>query len=386
VNITIVASSLSRNSGGIGPVMWALASHCMRAGMRVELLSLWDEYVEKDCPSDGLPYRTFQVTGPRSLGYSSSLSRAIECSGADVLHLHGLWMYPGVAARKAANKLRVPLIISPHGMLDPWALRNSSWKKRVAGWLYENANLRSATCIHALCNSEFESVRLYGLKNPVAVIPNGIDLPAPVQGAPPWDGVIEPGKKVVLFLGRLHPKKGLPQLIEAWRLTGKPARAPWALAIVGWDQEGHHQELQSLIAQHGLEREVYLLGPRFGDEKTLAYQHADAFVLPSFSEGLPMAVLEAWAWELPVLMTPECNLPCGFEKNAALRISTDSKALASQLESFFRLTDGEREQLGRNGRTLAEASFAWPGIAKQMVSVYEWVLGGGPPPECVRMD
>jgi poly(glycerol-phosphate) alpha-glucosyltransferase len=272
-------------------------------------------------------------------------------------------------------------------MLDEWAVKNSRWKKRLAGLLYENSHLQLASCLRALCQSEARAIRSYGLRNPVCVIPNGIDLPESTPSSPPpWAGMIEPGRKVLLYLGRLHPKKGLPNLLRAWadlRQRQSPAADQWDLAIAGWDQGNHENDLKALATQSGIASSVHFLGPQFGEAKASAYHHADAFVLPSFSEGLPMVVLEAWANRVPVVMTPECNLPEGFEADAAIRVTTEPREIAAGLEALFAMPDGERRAMGARGHQLVAEKFTWPQIAAQLIGVTEWVLGGGDQPECV---
>lgn len=230
-------------------------------------------------------------------------------------------------------------------------------------------------------------MREFGLKTPICLIPNGIDLPNEIaKAAPPWDGRVESGKKVLLFLGRIHPKKGLPILLEAWRKV-QPERSSatgWMLAIAGWDQGGHEAELRKYVAEHSLEDSVIFLGPLFGEAKQSALSNADAFVLPSHSEGLPMTVLEAWANHLPVLMTPACNLPVGFDTDAALRITPEPVEIAEGLKVLFDMTDNQRKEMGERGRILVADHFTWEKVAGQLHAVYTWVLGGGTPPECVR--
>ena len=270
-------------------------------------------------------------------------------------------------------------------MLDPWALKNSAWKKKIAGWLYENRNLRSAACIHALCESEYQSIRAYGLKNPVAIIPNGVDLPSPTDTkvTPPWEPRVDGDKKVILFLGRIHPKKGLVNLVKAW---SKVKPKDWILAIAGWDQGGHEIQLKELVAEFGLTEDVIFLGPVFNDLKQACFQNASAFILPSFSEGLPMSVLEAWSYGLPVLMTKFCNIPEGFEANAAIEIQPEPDSIAEGLKNFLNLHESVRKQIGQNGLELVKNKFTWPKIAVEMIDVYKWILGQGEKPDCVRLN
>jgi glycosyltransferase involved in cell wall biosynthesis len=305
-------------------------------------------------------------------------------------------------------------------MLDPWAVRNSRWKKRLAHLWFEGAHLRDAACIRALCESEAQSIRAYGLKNPVCVIPNGIDL---VDAEMLKTETLKGEKKTLLFLGRLNPKKGLVNAIKAWKTArdqGSEIRGQedeWQMVVAGWDQGGHEAELKRLCTELGLaytdipaaefvdesttepERPtplgtsgrarrssptVIFVGPAFGETKDALLRRASAFILPSVSEGLPMSVLEAWSYRLPVLMTEHCNLPEGFAADAALRIGTDVESIAEGMRLLLRSPVSDLRSLGDHGRQLVSERFTWPQVAAQMKEVYEWVLGGGPKPGCVR--
>ncbi len=151
-------------------------------------------------------------------------------------------------------------------------------------------------------------------------------------------------------------------------------------------QDGHEEELKRIIDEKGLTRDVIFLGPAFGDAKKACFQNADAFVLPSFSEGLPMSILEAWSYSLPVVKTRECNIPEGFEAGAAVEVSPDVDSVVNGLKSLFSLSAAERKNMGLRGRNLVEAKFSWPQIAGQMIEVYKWVLGQGSQPNCVKLD
>jgi glycosyltransferase involved in cell wall biosynthesis len=383
-----VLSSISRLGGGIAPAVWTLAECQKSAGLLVALASSHDQYTSLDVAvHNDVTYSTGRAVGPKVFGYSPELRRYLHAQDGtiDILHSHGLWMYPGYAVHVVGRRDAIPYVVSPHGMLDSWALKNSAWKKKIAGWLYENRNLRSAACIHALCESEYQSIRAYGLKNPVCIIPNGVTLPemSAEPPAPAWDGQVPAGKKVMLFLGRIHPKKGLPNLIEAWSRV-KPKE--WLLAIAGWDQGGHENQLKKLVKDLRLDKDIIFPGPAFDEKKKAYLQNADAFILPSFSEGLPMSVLEAWSYGLPVLMTEECNIPEGFEANAAIEIKPEPDSIAEALKEFNGLPEEEQKQIGRNGLKLVKDKFNWPKIATEMINVYKWVLGQADMPDCVRLD
>jgi len=326
------------------------------------------------------------VIGPAVFGFCPKLVKALEQVRLDLLHLHGLWMYPSLACIKWACLTKRPYVVSPHGMLDPWALRNSAWRKRLAGWAYENANLRGAACIHALCDSELQAIRAYGLRNPVAVVPNGVDLACRQAFKPPvWGAKLPESVKILLYLGRLHPKKNLTRMLLAWKaLAREGALEQWRLVIAGWDQNGHEAELRRLAEELGIAESVMFVGPQFGEDKSASFHRASAFVLPSLSEGLPVAVLEAWAHALPVVMTPQCNLPEGFAVSAAVRVEPDPVSIAVGLREIVGMSEDERLAMGERGRRLVEERFSWPKVAGQMKALYNWVLGGGPRPEWVE--
>ena len=293
-------------------------------------------------------------------------------------------------------------------MLDPWAVKNSAWKKKLALWVYESEHLRSAACLRALCESEARAIRAFGLKNPIAIIPNGVDMleigdRRSETGNPPWAVRVEPGKKVLLYLGRIHPKKGLDNLIRAWAELKINRKSDWVLAIAGWDQGGHEDELKRLATGLAIPwadvrvnselrttnsepASVVFLGPQFNEAKSACYRHCDAFILPSFSEGLPMVILEAWACGKPVVMTPECNLPEGFPARAGIRITTDIEGIARGLTELFGRSAQELTELGRNGRRLTEEKFNWDRIARQLRAVCEWLVCGASRPDCVYVD
>jgi len=393
MKIAFITASVSRNAGGIFDIVRRLAQ-CIYSEQKIDVsvIALRDEFTDEDIKLwEPLKPLTYPVIGPRSFGYSSELSRALNNIDADLMHSQGLWMYTSIACGKWAKLTKKKYIITPQGMLESWALKNSRLKKKIAGWLYENYNLRNAICLHAVSKEEVKSFRSYGLKNPICIIPNGVDMPDDIipTNKPPWEHIIEPEKKVLLYLGRLHPKKNLDNLLRAWYITkrgGSKKINDWMLIIVGWDQLGYEAYLKKIAKELGIADMVYFLGPQFGDAKTLCFQYADAFILPSYSEGMPMAVLEAWSYALPLLMTPECNIPLGFEKNSAIKIKTDAIDIARGLNELFSMSDEERRNIGINGKKLVKENFSWSKISQQMREVYEWILGESSKPECVITD
>ncbi len=389
-NFIQLTSWLSTAGGGIPPVIRALTREYRQRHLECIVAGIsHSEGAPTEFPSDW-PVLAGRVVGPAALGYSPELARLLpqHVSKDSVIHVHGLWMYPGWLARRLTRATGAPRIISPHGMLAPWALRNSRWKKRVAAYAFEGQNLRTASCLHALCAAEAKNIRDYGLKNAVAIIPNGVDIPDGPESMrenrkPAWKEQIEPGRKILLYLGRIHPKKGLVNLLKAWSQIKK---SEWTLAIAGWEEGGHQGDLQKLASDLGLLSSVIFLGPQFGEAKSACYRDCDAFILPSFSEGLPMVVLEAWSYAKPVLMTPECNLQEGFAAQAALRVEPAIESIANGLDQLFQTSETERRAMGLRGLALVKDHFTWPKITLQMQAVYAWALGEGPQPESVLKE
>src|ERR1039458_8651482 len=264
VRILQLTSWLAPKGGGIPPVIEALAREYVYRGLACRVAGLAGGSCTPATLADQREVSCGRIIGPASFGFSPELRSALIAyvGSGSMIHVHGLWMYPGVLGRQLARRFGAKRIVSPHGMLEPWALQNSRWKKRLAAWLFENRNLRTVDCLHALCQPEADSIRAYGLKNPIAVIPNGVDISA-FQN-PPGRGLLEArfpalrGRRWILFLSRIHPKKGLSHLLRAWAgVNGeRGVRSPeWMLVIAGPDELGHEAEMKRLARDLGLERD-----------------------------------------------------------------------------------------------------------------------------------
>jgi glycosyltransferase involved in cell wall biosynthesis len=393
LKIGFVTPSVSRIAGGIFEIERRLAQ-CLTAlpETDVRVYGMRDNDTDADLATwRPLVPKTFPTCGPRGFGYAPRMLSEFMREDVDVAHLHALWMFSSVVVHRWAKAVRRPYLVTLNGMLDSWAVRNSAWKKRLALALYERACLRDAACIQVNSLAELQTARAFGLTNAICVVPNGIDLPETLDGAQPesenpMPSLVKQGRKVLLYLGRLHPKKGLTNLIKGWRhaLHSRPAASSsWMLAIAGWDQGEHEKELQILSAECGTQNSVLFLGPKFGAEKAACYRNCEAFVLPSLSEGLPMAILEAWSYAKPVLMTPECNLPEAFAAGAALPIRSEPESIKKGLHSLFDMSPTGHEKMGRRGLQLVLERFTWDTIAKDMRSIYAWLAQGGSPPACV---
>lgn len=384
MKIGVLIHSASNRAGGIfGATLGqnkALYQHC---GVKPRIFGLYDEQIEKDQNEwQPLPLTICRTTGPQSFGYAPELITAMQSARLDLLHVHGLWTYPAIASSVWARREAKPYLTSVHGMLDSWALNNSRWKKLVAGWLYQQSHLSNAACLQALTHAEADSMRSLGFRNPICLIPLGINIPDVAS----YPGERVRGQNVLLYLGRLHPKKGLTNLIHAWQVVRSKTQngsEPWVLRIAGWGEGTYEMTLKALCKELNVEDSVQFVGAKFGAEKEAAYRQAKGFILPSFSEGLPVVVLEAWAHRLPVLMTPQCNLSVGFKTGAAIEISFDVEGIAAGLKTLMSGSDAQRDGMGELGMKLVQASFAWRPIVEKIYSVYQWILKKDRIPDCV---
>jgi glycosyltransferase involved in cell wall biosynthesis len=284
------------------------------------------------------------------------------------------------------NLNTIPSVVTPHGALEKWALKKSWWKKKLVLTLYEWDNLYNASCLHAVGENEIQHFRDFGLSNPIAVIPNGISSDWLTSCGDPeafrCRFGIPSDRRILLFLSRITPKKGLPMLLEALRDL-QDVLADWLLVIAGEDEFGHRREVERLVEFFGLKRAVIIVGPLFDQSKRDAFAAADLFVLPSHSEGAPLVILEALSSGVPVLATkasPWEDLQvhsCGWWTNIS------KEAIAEALRDAFSRSPGDLENMGFRGRNLIATRLTWSKSAGMTIQLYEWLLGQRDIPEFV---
>lgn len=302
-------------------------------------------------------------------------AKALAATRGQIVHDNGIWSPGNIAACRAAAAQGLPLVISPHGMLEPWALAHRAWKKRLAWPLYQHQLLREAVGLHATAEPERASIAARLPGQPIAVIPNGVDCPlAPPDRRP---RLADP-QRTVLVLSRIHPVKNLPGLVAAWQIiAADPRFADWTLAIHGPDADGHRAVVAAAIAAAGLQQRVRLGDAVSDADKPALFAAADLFILPSFSENFGIVVAEAMAHGLPVIAshgTPWAVLP---EIAAGWHVAADPASLAGALATAMALPDAARAAMGHNGHAHAAAAFGWAGIAARMLDFYEGLLRGG---------
>lgn len=373
-----ITHNVSRLAGGLFESVRHLSQSVRLAGgVRLKVLGLADAKTAEDIKCwEPLDVQTFPVFGPERFGYAPGLVRELKASKPQLIHLHGLWKHSTFAVWRWARRTRTPYVVSPHGMLEPWALKQSRIRKAMAAWLYQMPCLRRATCIRATSRMEVESVRLAGFRNPIALVPNGVVIPDEPSAV--HKGLSRP--KRALFLSRIHPKKGLLNLVRAWKAV---LPVGWQLDIVGPDEGGHLAEVQAAVQQSGIGELVHFPGEVWGDARWRLYGESDLFVLPSFSENFGLVIAEALACGVPVITTRATPWEEIEHHRCGWWIDTGVEPLAQALKEATSMPPAQLSEMGQRGRRLIAERYAWGPLGRKMVQVYQWMLGCEPKPDCV---
>lgn len=362
------------HSGGTSTCTYDLLSAMHHIRYDIDLMTLQTDDLMgqgeswiKALPNDALtPY-----------GYSRNMKQFLKRSDYDLYHTNGMWMHCNHETCSIARQKQKPYVITPHGMLYPQALARSAWKKKlllIGGGV--DKDLRLADCIHCTCKEEMNHYRALGYKNPVAVIPNPVPIPSFID-----ELTNERNIKRVGFLGRLHPRKNVEALLDAWiRLGDKTKRAQ--LVVMGKGEAAYEAMLKERVKQSGLTN-VEFIGFVTGREKFERLASLTVLCVPSDFENFGMIVTEALSVGTPVIAslgTPweELNTRhCGYW------VSNDVQTLAETIATVLSLPDEEIRTMGENGKRLVQEKYQDTQVARMMQQLYDWILTGGTKPEFV---
>ena len=297
-------------------------------------------------------------------------SHLVETERPDLIHLHGIWSPFLAVITIVAQKYKVPLVISPHGCLEPWALNNKRLKKQIALWLYQSWVLRSASMFMVTSEQERNSVRRLGFSQPISIVHNGVDIPAYVE---PF---LRTEVNTILFLSRLHPGKGLLDLVEAWATVRQPG---WRIVIAGGDEGGHQAVVENLIRQKGLLSDFSWVGFVNGESKQACFAQADLFVLPTYSENFGIAIAEALAHGLPVITTTGAPWPGLLTHRCGWWVEPGVPGIALALTQALACSPDELQAMGQRGRQWVGDQFSWAKIGGDAVLAYAWLLDRNQP-------
>ncbi len=376
-----IISSLDPAAGGPPMVATRLAAAQAALGHEVALVAYAPTPAVRETikrAMAGVPHADavsiIELQRPRGLSRITAASAARELRRMprfDFFHMHGVWNPIIRAAARAAIANRIPFAITPHGTLDPWSLAQRPLKKRLALALGYRAMLNRAAFIHTLNDDERRLLDPLKLAAPREVVPNGIFLEELAN--PPARGTFRAAHAglgndpFVLFLSRLHYKKGLDYLADAFAIVQR--HIPDAQLVVAGPDEGARAEFERQVASHGV-KHVHLVGPLYGPDKLAALTDAAIFCLPSRQEGFSIAITEALACGLPVVISDQCHFPEVGEAGAGFITPLEPKDIAARLVELLR-DASLRERMGAAGAALVRSRFTWPKVAERTIELYK---------------
>jgi len=381
MKILHITANMSPEWGGPTKVVTELTEALARKGIDITIfVPIEKEDIVKISQLKGVKLQFFRQGFPARwwTSYSAELARSIrqKATNFDLIHIHEIWHHANFAAYRAAKKAGKPYIITVHGALEPWCLNYKKLKKKAYTVIFQRRILNEAAMIHAITQEEAKNIRAFKVHSPVTVIPNGINLEKyqHLLLREEFEKLYPElkGKKVVLFMGRIHPVKGLNLLTRAFSYITKNQNNI-QLVIVGPDSKGYKTQIKKMLKSGNIDEKTIFTGILTGSDKLAALSRADVFVVPSYSEVRSIVALEAMACSLPVIITRQCQFPEIAEAEAGIVIEPDSKQLAEALNKL--LSDPKLcKKMGENGRKLVLAKFTWDKITDEMIKVYKEIL------------
>ena len=369
MKILHVVPSISHNTGGPSRSVQGLVAGLNTVGVEAWLMTLY---------SGEEPW----VEGVAHFVNGEPFENVTIRIKPDIVHMHGLWNFDQHRCAVICRRWRIPYVIAPRGMLEPWSLQQKWIKKRIARFLYQDRDLKYAAALHATAESEAEQFRKLGFRNPVIVSPNGVNVPKNFSRVERVDRV----ERRVLFVSRMHPKKGGLELVEAFKKVvsgGAEEWRSWKVELVytvsGEFEREYEAKVRARVKELGLEEQFIFTGALNDDEKWAAYGRADLFVLPTYSENFGIVVAEALWAGVPVITTKGTpwkeleDRECGKWIDLPTEGSnpSDWSALVAALECMMSMSDDERRQMGESGRRLIEGKYSWDAVVEEMVEGYE---------------
>ena len=383
LHVVQTIGSIAERSGGPARTIRDLSEALARQGAQVTLVAGHDP-VHDDAllPPDAGLVRTVLVPVRRRYGLPHyDFTAAIGALGSkpDILHDNGIWSPSNIGAAAAARRLGIALVISPHGMMEPWAMAYRRGRKSAAWALYQRRILRQARGLCATARREAGPIRVRLPGMPVAVIANGVACPRHVPDRRPRETA---SARTLFYMSRIHPKKNLMTLVDAWAPLA--ARFPdWTLVIAGPDELGHSAELQKKVAAMGLQASVRIAGAIPDAAKDAAFAAADVFILPTLSENFGIVVAEALAQGVPAIVSNGAPWESLATEHCGWFTGTDAASLGAAMAEAMAMSPADRCRMGVRGHALVQRDFGWDGIAAKTLTFYQWLLQGGPVPDFV---
>ncbi len=352
--------SLHNSDGGPAQSVPSLAAAEAAAGADVRI-----------CTGDMPTIDLSQFTG---VGFVAGEPKVVTSHNwiPDLIHDHGIWLRSNHLSARLSRQKRIPRIVSPRGMLEPWCMKHHRFRKKAAWQLYQQRDLQSCAGLHATSDAEVSHLRSLGLTQPVVLLPNGVSSPPPENQPEKSLSNNQPGKREVIFLSRIHPKKGIINLVNAWKQI---ACDEWLLRIVGSDEANHRKEVENAINENGLQNCVVINDAVYSNKKWDLLRKADVMILPSFSENFGIVVAESLSVGTPVITTTETPWEKVLTKNCGWYTEPSVPGIVQALRAAMLTPKVELLAMGRRGQEWIGSEFSWNDIGQRMLGGYDWILG-----------
>ena len=291
-----------------------------------------------------------------------------------IVHIHGLWRVQTRITNELL-KAKIPYVITPHGMLDKWALSQSQLKKNISWYLWEKKALENSSFIQVLSTGELEYIKKINSAWKCHLISNGIFMPSnedlKLNAYPKcWENKIPRNSNVLLFLGRFHKKKGINELIKAWEVVSQYSYSKnWWICFVG---SGNLKRLKK-FENPSENKRIIVSKPVYDLEKEKVFRNSSAFILSSFSEGLPMAVLEAMSYGIPCLISENCNLTEPLNIGAAIKTNPSVNEIIESLKYLIKMNDKEKKKISKLAYDYVSLHHNWPDLTAKLIDLYRSV-------------
>jgi glycosyltransferase involved in cell wall biosynthesis len=381
LRILHVIGDLAPESGGPAKAGFEMARAVARRGHDVAIYATdfgQPPEAPRERQRDGVTIRLFPLQPPKIWLASWPMRRALaaELPGFDVIHLHSLYLFHDWVVRDLARRYRKPYLLRPHGTLDPYIFQRRRLKKILFDHWFQNRLLAEAAAIHYTAEEEMRLAEPYVHGAPGVVIPNGLD-PTEYSRLPAKGSFREKhpeigNRQILLFLGRINFKKGLDILAAA---VGRLKREDLHLVIAGPDG-GYLAEAERFVAEAGIAPRTSFVGMLQGDAKLAAFADASLFLLPSYSENFGIAVIEAMACGLPVLISDRVNIWREVVADGAgLAAPPEPAAFAERIQALL-AEPGQMVRMGQAGRAAVARRYDWANIAIRLEEVYAGIIAG----------
>ena len=373
MKILSFVSSLDLSCGGPSRSVPMLAKGLAELGVDITLMTIRSENMN----TYALEGTTAKLKVLSPSFSKKEIAKYLAEERFDLIQIQSMWDLPYHKVMVEARRFGIPYIATPRGMLEPWSLSQKKWKKKLAWWLYQRNDVQKSVCVFTTAKMEADHVGNLGITTRKAVIPNGIET-----DSYPCKTSIDVVNKQVLFLSRVHVKKGIEILFDAWKLIHSEF-ADWQLFVVGNGEDEYIQSLENRVERLGLKDSIRILPPVFGNDKTRIYQESALFCLPSFSENFGLVIAEAMSCGTPVITTTNCPWDILNETNTGWCIDLSVDNLERAFREALSMSPAELYDMGQRASKLIFDNFDYRSVTRKTLRLDEWLLGGGNKPEFV---